>query len=266
MTSSGAEPAALARVRRHLEAGGRAWRFLDYDGTLVPIAPAPDEARPDAALLALLSGLGADPRLRVAVLSGRSLASLQAMLAVPGLVLAGTYGLEVQIAGIREEAQAGTAALRPVIVRVIQAWAGLVGERAGFLVEDKGLAVALHARWAAPADAGWVLPRARALLETVAAAAPVRILGGERFLELAPAMAHKGQAVEWLARRLPWPRAEMAYFGDDDKDEEAYAVVRRLGGVPIAVGPRQHRVGALGWLPSPDAVRRWLASLLARSK
>jgi trehalose 6-phosphate phosphatase len=265
MADRASEPPALARVRARVLAGSKLWLFLDYDGTLVPIAPTPAEARPDASLLELLACLAARRQFRVVVLSGRPLGSLLEMLPVPALILAGTYGLEVQLWGTRVEAQAGLAALRPTVEAVKAKWAELVGSRAGFLVEDKGLAVALHARWAPPDDAGWVLPRARRAAEPLTTAAPVRILGGDRFLEVAPVAAHKGQAVEWLLRRLPWPGAGIVYFGDDDKDEEAYAVVRQWGGTPIAVGPRLHRAATLGWLPAPGAVCAWLQQLAGAS-
>lgn len=260
---AGAEQ-ALAKARQHLQAGGRAWLFLDYDGTLVPIAPTPDEAQPDADLLALLADLGRSSSLRVVILSGRPLSSLQAMLPVPGLILAGTYGVELQIAGARDEPPGGLDEVRRVVQQVKADWTEIVGPRPGFLIEDKGLAVALHARWAAPADADEVLSQARAAARQREATAslPLRVLEGDRFLEIAPREAHKGRAVERLLERWPWEGALVIYFGDDDKDEEAYAVVRRRGGLPMAVGPRLHRAGAVGWLPSPQAVRAALRSLL----
>jgi trehalose-phosphatase len=89
----------LARILRHLHAGGGLVLFLDYDGTLVPIARTPAEAQPDGALLALLADLARAPAFDTIVLSGRPLSSLQAMLPVPGLTLAGTYGVEIRDGG-----------------------------------------------------------------------------------------------------------------------------------------------------------------------
>src|SRR5258708_3923246 len=71
---------------------------LDYDGTLVPIASRPEEARPTAALLALLSQLTRAPGIKVAIVSGRPLSDLCALLPVTGMACIGTHGLELRTA------------------------------------------------------------------------------------------------------------------------------------------------------------------------
>ncbi len=243
-----------------MRAGGRLWLFLDYDGTLVPIAPTPQQAIPDSALLRLLVELAQVPRFRVAILSGRPLSSLQALLPVPGLILAGLYGIEIQMPDGTVLRRAEAANLRHTVESVKDAWARLVGDRAGFLVEDKGLAVALHARHASPADADAVLSRAESVVDQLPAA-EYRILGGDRFLEIAPSAAHKGGSVEWLLEHAGFPDALPVYIGDDDKDEEAFGVVLEHGGIPIIVGMRQPMTRALVRVKSPQEVRELLEQL-----
>ena len=51
--------------------------LLDHDGTLVPLAPTPDRAPPDADLLALLELLSRLPGTRVHVISGRDRETLE---------------------------------------------------------------------------------------------------------------------------------------------------------------------------------------------
>jgi trehalose 6-phosphate synthase/phosphatase len=256
------ESSVLATIRQHLDAGGRLLLFLDYDGTLVPIARTPDEARPDAALLGLLESLTRVPAIRTVVLSGRSLASLQSMLPVPGLILAGTYGAEIQMPGRGALTRVEPENIRPTIEQVQSAWAGLIASRSGFFLEDKGLAVALHARFAGPAEADFVLPRAQAQAEQIISSDRFRLLGGDRFLEVAPVMAHKGRTVEWLLDHEALSEALPVYFGDDDKDEEAFNVIRQRGGIAIVVGQRQLSSQATERLPSPGAVREWLQFLV----
>jgi len=251
-----------ATIHQHLRGGGRLALFLDYDGTLVPIARTPTEAQPDGALLALLADLARAPAFDTIVLSGRPLASLQGMLPVPGLTLAGTYGVEIQRDGKIMARDVDAARIRPIVEQVKSEWGRLTDGRDGFLLEDKGLAIALHARWAEPAEAGLVLETARAAAMLVLPADNFRILGGDRFLEAAPAAAHKGQTVAWLLDQIHDPGALPVYFGDDDKDEEAFAVIRRRGGIPVGVGARFPLESALERLPSPEAVRGWLRGFL----
>jgi trehalose 6-phosphate phosphatase len=251
-------PAELAeRLNRHLRTGGQLWLFLDYDGTLVPIAPTPDQAQPDADLLALLADLARRPALRVAIVSGRPLAALQAFLPVPGLILAGLYGGEVLLPGEMTPTLRAPRDARLVADQTRSIWQALVDGRKGFLVEDKGLAVALHARFAEAAEAEAVLAAARSVAERLLPAAGYRLLGGDRFLEVAPAVAHKGWAVRWLLNIRPLAEALPVYLGDDDKDELAFAEVHAWGGLAIAVGPRPlASVSAV--LPGPTAVREVL--------
>ena len=192
------ESKVLANIRRQLRSGRRLVLFLDYDGTLVPIARTPDEAQPDGTLLTLLNDLTHVSVIHTIILSGRPLSSLQAMLPIPGLILAGTYGMEVQWDGKVMTRGVSLAQIRPVIAQVKTEWEGLTDKRSGFLLEDKGLAIALHARWADPTEADTILNAARVTATQTISSDYFRILGGDRFLEVAPAAAHKGHTVEWL--------------------------------------------------------------------
>jgi trehalose 6-phosphate synthase/phosphatase len=68
LSSKGSLDAVVERVRRAPET----LLILDYDGTLVPFAPTPDEAAPDPALLDLLNALASRPHTHVHVISGRT--------------------------------------------------------------------------------------------------------------------------------------------------------------------------------------------------
>ncbi|MGE5265263.1 MAG: trehalose-phosphatase [Acidobacteriota bacterium] len=252
----------LTTIQQYLVAGGSLWLFLDYDGTLVPIARTPSEARPDAELLVLLASLARYPQFRLTILSGRPLVSLREMLPVPGLILAGTYGLEIQYPSGLAVLRAEFAQLRPTIERVRTSWTVLLAVRDGFLLEDKGLALALHARHADPLDALVVLPLARVAAKDILDPAQFRLLGGDRFLEVAPQAANKGNSVVWLLGEESAFWGLLVYLGDDDKDEDAFAVVRQRGGIPIMVGIHHSSTQALARFPSTDSVREWLRMLL----
>jgi len=83
-------------------------------------------------------------------------------------------------------------------------------------------------------------------------------IAGDRFLEVAPAATHKGQTVDWLLDQIRDPSALPVYFGDDDKDEEAFVVIRRREEIPIGVGTQFPLKSALERLTSSEAVRVWL--------
>jgi trehalose-phosphatase len=76
--------AALARWARSVD---RLWLFLDYDGTLVDFAATPAEIEPNAHVTHLLERLCSDTRKRVAIISGRKLDDIRALVPVSGLFL-----------------------------------------------------------------------------------------------------------------------------------------------------------------------------------
>jgi trehalose 6-phosphate phosphatase len=251
----------LKAALQHLHSGGHLWLFLDYEGTLVPIAPTPDDACADDGLLDLLGRLVQTPRIKVIILSGRSLSFLQTMLPVRGLILAGIYGAEIQTIDNGTILRADPATTRLTITRLKSAWSTSIEGYQGFLIEDKGFSLALHARLADGADAKFVLGRALDSARRIILPERFRVLVGDRFLEIAPAAAHKGLTVEWLLDQSGETDALPMYFGDDDWDEEAFPVVLRRGGMPIAVGIRARLKPTVRRLPNPDAVRDCLEEL-----
>ncbi len=255
-------PAWPDALRSAVQRGQRPWIFLDYDGTLVPIARTPAEALPDAELTKLLSRLAGRKSFQTIVLSGRPLSSLQALLPIDGMILAGTYGAEVQMPDGRIIRHADPAALRPAVEQIRRAWGALTENRQGFFIEDKGMAVALHARFADADEAQSVMEDARREAEDLMRGEDLRLLGGDRFLEAAPANADKRLAVDWLLDRFAGRGAYPVYFGDDDKDEEAFDAIRCRSGLPIVVGERQPETRALVRLHSPENVRVWLEDML----
>jgi len=74
---------------------------LDFDGTLAPLSPHPDDARPLAGAQQILRDVRATGA-TLAVVTGRSVASLlrvTAFGAVPGIIIYGTHGAERWQAG-----------------------------------------------------------------------------------------------------------------------------------------------------------------------
>jgi trehalose-phosphatase len=93
-----------------------------------------------------------------------------------------------------------------------------------------------------------------------------RLLGGHKFLELGPRLAHKGRTVEHLLDRYPWPGAVPLYLGDDDKDEEAFDFVVDRGGIAILVATEPRDTAAAFRLGSPLEARRWLEALACQRR
>ncbi len=236
--------------------------FLDYDGTLADFAPTPDDILPDSELIDLLQKLVANPIIQVSVVSGRRLDHVRALVPVSGVLLAGTYGIEIQTPGGGRIDRLDYEQIRPALEDLKPNWEALIAGQEGFYLEDKAWSLALHARFASPPAAEEAIKHARESAESSLDGQIFRILGGHKFLEIAPRIANKGGTIEYLLSRYPLQSSLLIYVGDDDKDEEAFRVILQKGGIAIKVASQTVETLAQLRLESPRAVRKWLRSLL----
>jgi len=238
--------------------------FLDYDGALAEFAPTPDHVSPDAQVISLLSRLSQFPDvLRVVVLSGRKLDHLKNLVPVPGILLAGTYGIEIITADGRTVYRLDFSTNRPVLDDIKPQWEALIDGKNGFYLEDKGWSIALHAHMAEKEIAEPVLEAARQSASRSAGKDTFRIQDGYRFLEVVPLIADKGQSAAILVDQAQWAAARIVYIGDDDKDEQAFGVVKQRGGISILVSEVERPTLAAYRLDGPKDVRQWLEVLLS---
>jgi trehalose 6-phosphate phosphatase len=207
-----------------LARAGRILACFDYDGTLVPIRPTPEEAIAEPPVRDALSALARVPGVDVAVVSGRPLDDLRNLVPSDGLWLVGHHGLSVQsprgVEPSMVDESVAKAALEPLRTEA----RAIVSAGEGLRFEDKGSGVALHYRNAPR-------PVARQAAEAFRKAAGrlegFSLLEGKEVLEVRPAGVDKGRAVRALHDRID-PDAAIAYVGDDTTDEDAFRAVADL--------------------------------------
>jgi trehalose 6-phosphate phosphatase len=249
-------------VLRRLAAAERVFCFLDYDGTLAPLAPAPPEAVPLPGTATLLQELAALPGMRVALVTGRMVADVRQLLDVPGIYYVGIHGLEVRLPNAATEVSEGAAVVRTMLPAIKQQLERALGDRPGILIEDKGLALACHYRLAARSDAA----AARRVVATVAQAhqrrgVPIAVIHGHEVAEIRPASASKGKTVcRLLADAGPGTLA--VYIGDDQTDEDAFAMLP-ADAITIRVGAKTVATTARYRVERPADVHAFLRALLA---
>jgi trehalose 6-phosphate phosphatase len=227
--------------------------FLDVDGTLLDIAPTPDAVRVDAALLNLLRRLERACDGAIALVTGRTIAAVDALFAPLLLPVAGVHGFE------RRNAQghyfrpafvgSGLGFLRSEVTALAQAWHGV-------LLEDKGCAFALHYRQAPNLE---LAIRLR-LAHLVSAARPsFELLEGDHVVEIKPVEHDKSTAIDAFMQEEPFSGRVPVFIGDDTTDLDGFAAMTRFNGLAIAVGSR---IPGEQRLAGPRDVRAWLESLL----
>jgi trehalose 6-phosphate phosphatase len=242
----------------------RLWLFLDYDGTLVEFTRTPDILKPDVKLITLIRALAAKKRIRLAIVSGRRLKDIQTLLPVQGIYVAATYGIEVQTPDGERIQREDYAQVRPYLEQLKPQWEEIIDRRKGFFLEDKGWALAVHARFASEKEATRVISTLQQTLDQELITDEYRLIKYKRFLEISSAKAHKGKTVSFLLNSFPLPSARLVYIGDDNNDSEAFETIHLFGGVAISVAQYFGYIRSAGGdyvLKSPKAVRRWLVNL-----
>lgn len=227
--------------------------FLDFDGTLTPIAATPDGVVVDGDLLTLLGELRDVLQGRLAIVSGRSIVTLRD-LGFADFLLAGTHGLEFAQPGEQVEA----APRRPAVDDAEAAFHSFAEGKPGILVERKSISVGLHFRGAPQ----WG-EQAGELARDLAAKLGLAVQPGKMLFELRPGGADKGSAVHTLMARTPMAGGRPLFIGDDVTDEEGFAAAAELGGAGILVGPPRTTLAAFS-LEQVAAVRHYLARGVVR--
>jgi trehalose 6-phosphate phosphatase len=223
--------------------------FLDFDGTLVELADAPDTIVVPESLRPLLDRLAERLSGRLAVLSGRALGDLDRHLGA-GLPVSGSHGLEIRHSDGRLSAPSppsGLASARAAVDAFAKGTPGL-------LAEDKPASVALHFR-GAPEREKEVQDFAARLAEETG----LELQQGKMVVELRPGGADKGDALRALMREPQFAGARPWFVGDDLTDEHAFEAAAALGGAGILVGPARATVARYR-LAGVEAVARWLAA------
>jgi trehalose 6-phosphate phosphatase len=221
--------------------------LLDLDGTLIDIARTPDAVSVPQSLPPVLRRLRERLGGALAIVTGRAVEAVEALLPDVATAIAGEHGAAIRFAP-------GVPLVRASLPDAPDAWHE-AGERAaarhpGALFERKPRGFALHFRQAPQAGAA-LEAAARAI---AAAGATHDVLPGSMVWEVRPRGADKGTAVAALMARPPFAGRVPVYVGDDVTDLDGFREARALGGLGLRV---QDEFG------DAAGVRAWLAALAA---
>nr|WP_137678669.1 trehalose-phosphatase [Parerythrobacter lutipelagi] len=221
--------------------------FLDFDGTLVPIASTPDGIDVPLNLADRLERLSIRLEHRMAIVSGRSPDNLAEHLGPAGIAVAGSHGA-ARIT--RDGSPLGSAAraLSQDAIADIDAAA----RRVNVLLEKKSHGRALHYR-AAPEREGAVLDLANEIAQKHGLATK----RGKCVVELVVPGSDKGRAVKAFMAEAEFAGALPIFIGDDVTDEDGFLAASEIGGFGIAVGERPSKHARYNLSQTSD-VHAWL--------
>ena len=250
MTESPADALAAAAT------AGSVLLALDFDGTLAPFTEDPADSRPLPAAREALDALTGLPRTTVAIISGRPLDFLHAVVDPRRrMVLSGSHGAEVDLSAAPGSAADTEIELTEdqlaLLDRAIDATHGVVQRYPGSRAELKPAGVCLHTR---PIDDPAAAGRALAEMTEAYAAIPgLRLTPGQQVIECSVLSATKGDGLTAI-RGAVHPDVTV-FAGDDDTDEDAMAILGPHD-VGIKVGTKD---STAPWrVADPEALARLL--------
>jgi trehalose 6-phosphate phosphatase len=226
--------------------------FLDFDGTLVDLADNPEGVHVSPALADRLDALAAHMPGRLAIVSGRSIAQLDALFGPQAqhFTLAGSHGAERR-SPEDGHVQPDTPAHLSLATDEMRA----IAEAYDLYFESKSFGAGLHYRRKPDAEA-------LALREAsvIARRHGLTLQPGKMMVEVRLS-GDKGQAIAALMQTAAMRATLPIFFGDDVTDEDGFVTAAALGGAGVLVGPMRE-TAARYRLPDVAAVHQWLAQAL----
>jgi trehalose 6-phosphate phosphatase len=218
------------RIARRIRKTPRVVVFLDFDGTLVRIAPLPSSVRLDDGTRNVLQKLAGKRNVTLAVISGRQRAELQRYIGIRNMKYMGLYGWE------SDGNKRLPFTVRVALVRTLVSLLAELPAYPGVWIEPKRSTFSVHLLGASAETQRQmrhqVKKRVMPVRETL------KVMANLRDVEVAPvSLGDKGDAVRRILDEPAMRDALPIYFGDDFSDEPGFAAARK--GISVLVGKRR---------------------------
>jgi len=249
------EVEGIPRFWRSVGSASHRCLVLDYDGTLAPFRTDRMKAFPLDGIVELLTTIRDDTETHLAIMTGRPLGELLALLGDLDVPVSASQGSEFMFPDGRHETLVPSDRQRERLDRAeTEAAAAAPGGR----IERKIAGVALHTRGMDPDEAREIQKHVCGIWEEDSHdyGLDCRFFNGG--IELRLKNIDKGTALNALLQDQP-PESLCVYLGDDETDEDALLVLRGRG-YGIKVGSPGIPTYAEGRLGGPADVREFLRS------
>ena len=203
---------------------------LDFDGTLVRIAPMPESVRLEQRTRDVLQKLAGHRNVTLAIISGRQRAELQRYIGIRKMRYMGLYGWE---------SNGNKRIPFPVRVALVRTLVSLLAELPsypGVWIEPKRSSFSVHLLGASAETQRRVRQQVKKRVKPLRKT--LRVMTNLRDVEVAPvSIGDKGLAVRKILGEPAMRGALPIYFGDDFSDEPGFVAAQK--GIPILVGKRR---------------------------
>ncbi|MEW5758687.1 MAG: trehalose-phosphatase [Candidatus Omnitrophota bacterium] len=238
--------------------------FLDFDGTLTPIADRPDMAKLSLEVKSILHKIVNKPNHKLCIISGRAINDLKEKIGIKDIIYVGNHGLEMEGPKIKFESR-----IAIEIKRVIEDMRDKITDKfsnvRGILIEDKNLSFAVHYRMCDRKDIDYIKSEFDKISHEYLLHDKIEVLYGKEVIDIRPkSIWDKGKIVLWLLARFRFiiddKQIEPFYIGDDITDEYAFEALKDKEFTIFVGSPKQS--SAKYYLRNPAEVIELLRSLI----
>lgn len=213
--------------------------FLDYDGTLAPIAQNPSQAVLSQENKELVEHLVKIPAFQVVIISGRALVDVKQMVGVKGIIYIGNHGWEIEGSSMHFESLIPVQ-VSSIMEKIKYELITRLSDIQGAFVEDKGVTLSVHYRLVAQDKEFLVRRIFDHICVPYRRQNEIKINKGKKVLEIRPPVEwDKGKAALWLLRKgeILYGKGNIlpVYIGDDSTDEDAFTALKNKG-ITVFVG------------------------------
>lgn len=256
---------SLEGVRRSLR-NKFIYLFLDYDGTLSPIAQTPANAGIPDRTKDLLVKLSKIPDCKIAIISGRALNDISKRVDLKNVIYVGNHGFEIKGPKIKFKSPISRR-YRRTLKEIKAKLEKNLSSFKGVFIEDKEFCLIVHYRLADKKDIPSIEAEFYASIFLYELRNNIQIRIGKMALEVRPPISwDKGKVVLWLLGRRLFTMRDKGmkvlpiYIGDDTTDEDAFQALKDKG-LTIFVGKPKH-TKARFYLKDTDEVAAFLTEVL----
>ena len=234
--------------------------FFDFDGTLAEIAPTPADVLFGEPRKGWLKDFISLPECSVGIISGRPIDELRKLIGLEQIIYVGCHGLE----WAAPDGEVYTSWANQSIVDALRSlrddMSKAVADADGIILEDKGIALALHYR---RADRDTAMAARKEFVRTVHGyqqqGVKIELLAGQEVIEAKPTGMTKDDAIKQILARYA-STALPIYIGDERSDEAAFEAIADIG-LAILVAETPRETAATRFLRDPTEVYLFLRCL-----
>ena len=227
--------------------------LLDYDGTIAPFCVDRGSAVPYPGVVELLDRIRSFASTRLVVATGRRALDAAQLLGLKRVEVWGCHGLErLHVDGTYEMPELDNNTLQGIST----ADELLAAEGLSALVEYKSAGTAVHWRGLEPEAANMVIRKVQAVWSRLPDTRGLCLLKFDGGIEIRTTARNKGDVVRAIVAEIG-EGGSIAYLGDDQTDEDAFAALQGYG-LSVLVGPEYRPTFADIWIRPPEGVIEFL--------